>query len=80
MNPLATVYLLMGILALASANSLSSRFNSNRNSIKTSGKATEWLSVSELESLPSMHEISPKMLEEMSVQEGADLLQKMCKY
>lgn len=68
----------MGIIALASANS-NSKFSwrSNRNSVKNSLKPTDWLSPSELESLPSMHELSLKNLEEMSMEEGAELFNKM---
>lgn len=82
MNPLRTVCLLMGIFALACANSgpKSMNMHSNRNSIKNSLKPTDWLSTSELESLPALNELSLEKLERMSVEEGADLLNKLCKY
>ncbi|XP_065364342.1 vitellogenin-2-like [Calliphora vicina] len=80
MNPLRTVCLLMGIFALACANSGPKSMNSmysSRNSIKNSLKPTDWLSTSELESLPSLNELSLEKLERMSVEEGADLLNKL---
>lgn len=82
MNPLRTVCLMMGVLALASANSAGPRpmsMNSNRNTIKNSMKPTSWMSISTLQSLPSLKEIKLKQLEEMSAFEGADLINRLCK-
>ncbi|KAI8118819.1 Vitellogenin-2 [Lucilia cuprina] len=75
MMPLRSICLLIGFLALATANSMN--WQSSRNSIKNSMKPTDWLSSSELESLPSLNEISLKKLESMSVDEGADMLNKL---
>ncbi|XP_046803013.1 vitellogenin-1-like [Lucilia cuprina] len=75
MKPLRSICLLIGFLALATANSMN--WQSSRNSIKNSMKPTDWLSSSELESLPSLNEISLKKLESMSVDEGADMLNKL---
>lgn len=80
MNPLRTLCLLAGIFALANASSGSSRSFSSRNSIKNSLKPTDWLSPSELESLPSLNELSMEKLERMPVEEGADMLNKLCKF
>uniref|UniRef100_A0A1I8M7E1 Lipase domain-containing protein n=1 Tax=Musca domestica TaxID=7370 RepID=A0A1I8M7E1_MUSDO len=80
MNPLRTVCLMMGVLALASANSAGPRpmsMNSNRNTIKNSMKPTSWMSISTLQSLPSLKEIKLKQLEEMSAFEGADLINRL---
>nr|AAS75327.1 yolk protein C [Sarcophaga bullata] len=77
MNPLRTVCLLMGILALASANNPKGPMRWSANSIKNSLKPTDWLSVSQLESLPSMNSVNLKSLEQMPLQEGADLINKM---
>ena len=63
----------MSLFTLACANS------NMGNSIKNSMKPTDWLSPSELESLPAMNQMSFKNLEQMSLQEGADLLNKYCK-
>lgn len=83
MNPMRTVCLLMGILALASANSNGPRamsMNSNSNSIKNSMKPTNWMPVSTLESLPSLKQVKLQELETMSAIEGADLINQLCKY
>ena len=80
MNPLRIVCLLMGVLALASANNPKGPMRWSSNSIKNSLKPTDWLSVSQLESLPSMNAVNLKDLEQMSLQEGAELINKMCKY
>ena len=77
MNPLKTICLLMGLFTLACANS-NMAFSSN--SIKNSMKPMDWLSPSELESLPAMNQMTLSKLEQMSLQEGADLLNKYCKY
>ncbi|XP_061394724.1 vitellogenin-2-like [Musca vetustissima] len=81
MNPLRTVCLMMGVLALASANSAGPRpmgMNSNRNTIKhNSMKPTSWMSISTLESLPSLKEIKLEKLEELSAYEGADLINQL---
>lgn len=70
----------MGIIVLVSANNPKGPMRWSDNSIKNNMKPTDWLSVSELESLPAMNSIDFKRLEQMSVQEGADLVNKMCKY
>ncbi|XP_037811434.1 vitellogenin-2-like [Lucilia sericata] len=75
MKPLRTICLLIGFFALVTANSMG--WHSSENSIKNSMKPTDWLSASELESLPSLNEISVKKLESMSVEEGADMLNKL---
>lgn len=84
MNTLKTICLLVGLVALVSANSgprpMSWSEHKHRNSLKNSLKPTEWLSTSELESLPSLNAVTLKRLEEMSLPEGANLLNKMCKY
>ncbi|KAM7347461.1 uncharacterized protein ACRADG_007027 [Cochliomyia hominivorax] len=79
MNPLRTICLLMGIFALAYAKSGSRSSNSynRRNSNKNSVKPTDWLSPSELESLPALNELTVEKLERMSLEEGADTLNKL---
>ncbi|XP_073835744.1 vitellogenin-2-like [Musca autumnalis] len=80
MNPLRTVCLMMGVLALACANSAGPRpmnMNSNRNTIKNSMKPTSWMSISTLQSLPSLKEIKLEQLENMSAFEGADLINRL---
>lgn len=49
------------------------------NSIKNTLKPTNWLPASELESMPSMEWMTLEKLEQMSVQEGAEWMNKMCK-
>ncbi|KAI8118889.1 Vitellogenin-1 [Lucilia cuprina] len=70
MKPLRTICLLIGFCALATANSMS--WHSSRNSIKNSMKPTDWLSPSELESLPSLNEISLQKLENHLTQVSED--------
>lgn len=79
MNPLRMVWLFNGILALASAYNgpIPLRWHSSANSIKDSLKATDWMPMSELESLPPMYEMTVERLEEMPLREGAEWHQKM---
>nr|AAS75326.1 yolk protein B [Sarcophaga bullata] len=73
MNPLKTICLLMGLFALACANN-NMVFSSN--SIKNSMKPSDWLSPSQLESLPAMNQMTLPSWEQMSLQEGADVFNK----
>lgn len=69
----------MAILALTSADNgpKSTGSNTHDNSIKNALKATDLVSISELESLPSMDKMTVKKLEEMSLREGAEWINKM---
>ncbi|XP_037811458.1 vitellogenin-2-like [Lucilia sericata] len=82
MNPIRTVCLLIGIFAFASANTSSGsgplRWQGNSNSVKKSStRPADWLTALELESLPSTTEVTLEKIESLSVQEGADMLNKM---
>ncbi|KAM7347658.1 vitellogenin-2-like isoform 1-T2 [Cochliomyia hominivorax] len=79
MNCLRIVCLLVGIFAVVNANRGPTPWSphNNRNSVKNALKPTDWLSVSELENLPTLNAVTISKLEEMSVQEGAELLNKM---
>lgn len=43
-------------------------------------KPSQWLSASELEKLPSLNDVSFESLENMPLQKGAQLLERICKY
>lgn len=43
-------------------------------------KPNQWLSASELENVPSLNDISFESLENMPLQKGAQLLERICKY
>ncbi|XP_023297343.2 vitellogenin-2-like [Lucilia cuprina] len=83
MNPVRTVCLFIGIFAFSSANTSSgsggpARWQGNSNSVKKSStRPADWLTALELESLPSTTEVTLEKIESMSVQEGADMLNKM---
>ncbi|XP_013104425.2 vitellogenin-2-like [Stomoxys calcitrans] len=80
MNPLRTICLMMGVLALACAGSSGPRpmgMHYSRNSIKNSMKPTNWMSMSVLQSLPSLKDIKLRDLESMSTVEGAELMHRL---
>ena len=43
-------------------------------------KPSQWVSPSDLEQTPAVDEISLQKLENMSVEKGSQLMQKICKY
>lgn len=51
----------------------------NENSLSNSLRPSEWLSLSQLESMPSVDQVSWAQLEEMSNNEGANLVNQLCK-
>jgi len=52
-------------------------YGSQSNSLSNSWKPSEWLSLSELEQLPAMNEISLDQIEKMTARDGAILANKM---
>lgn len=42
-------------------------------------KPTKWLSANELENVPSLNDISFERLENMPLQKGAQLMEKLCR-
>lgn len=42
-------------------------------------RPSQWLSPSQLENIPGINEISLNKLESMSVEKGAELLERICK-
>lgn len=43
-------------------------------------RPSQWLSSSQLEQTPAVDEISLQKLEQMSVEKGAELMERICKY
>ncbi|XP_011191714.1 vitellogenin-1 [Zeugodacus cucurbitae] len=70
MNPLKIFCFIALVLAAANA---SSKHGKNKDSLKP----TDWLSVSELESMPSVEDITLQQLENMSVEEAERKIEKM---
>lgn len=64
------------LLAAVTATPSNSRSNNGNVALKPS----QWLNPREVEQLPALSEVTVQKLESMSVDEGSDLLQKLCKY
>nr|UPI76698.1 vitellogenin [Zeugodacus cucurbitae] len=77
MNILKTFGLLVLIIGAASASSKNNKQGRSNAPSSSSLKPTNWLSVHELQSLPSVEDISLQQLENMSVQEGERLIEKI---
>ncbi|KAL9879545.1 vitellogenin-2-like [Glossina fuscipes fuscipes] len=79
MNSLRTVWLLIGTLTFACAVSVprSLQLNSDKYLLDNNLKSAEWISLLELEPLPSLDKISFKKLEEMPLKEAAEMLNKL---
>lgn len=79
MKLLKTFGLLVLIIGVASAHNHGKQSKSDA-SESSSLKPSNWLSMRELESLPSAEDITFEQLENMSVKEGERLLENICKY
>ena len=66
MNPLRIVFVAALLMAAA---------NANANKLKPS----QWISSSDLEQTPAIDEISLQKLENMSMEKGSQMLEKICK-
>lgn len=66
MNPLRIVFVVALLMAAA---------NASGNKLKPS----QWISASELEQTPAIDEISLQKLENMSMEKGSQLMEKICK-
>lgn len=75
MNPLRNLCVLACFMAVALAT------NSHRqsNSLGSSEDPSNWVSTSEIEQLPMLKDVTLRRLEGMTVEEGASLLDKLCK-
>lgn len=73
MNPLGVLCAVALVAAVAVATP-TSQLNS------VSLKPSLWLKPSELEATPSLDEISFEQLESMSLEKGAKLMRKLCKF
>uniref|UniRef100_A0A1A9WGJ0 Lipase domain-containing protein n=1 Tax=Glossina brevipalpis TaxID=37001 RepID=A0A1A9WGJ0_9MUSC len=79
MNSLGTVWLLIGTLTVACAVSVprSLLLSSEKYLMDNALRAAEWISLPDLEPLPSLDKISFKKLEEMPLEEAAEMLNKL---
>lgn len=75
MNPLRNLCVLACFVAVALAT------NSYRqsNSLNNYDDPSNWVSISEIEQLPTLKDVTLRRLEGLTVDEGASLLDKMCK-
>lgn len=64
--------------ALASPNSGNSQKRSN--SLQNYEDPSNWVSPNEIEQLPMLKDVTLRRLEEMTTDDGATLLDKLCKY
>jgi len=77
MNPLKTFCLIACLVAVASA----SPSKKARDNVAATGlKPSQWLSSAELQAVPSIDELTLEQLESMPLEQGAHLIEKLCKY
>ncbi|XP_037938122.1 vitellogenin-1-like [Teleopsis dalmanni] len=76
MNPLSTICLVACLLVAACAVP-SQSMKGHGNSLSNKLKPSEWLSVSDLENLPSVDEVTIQQLENMPSEEGAELVNSL---
>ncbi|KAH8342283.1 hypothetical protein KR084_004160 [Drosophila pseudotakahashii] len=79
MNPLRSLCVLACLLAVAVGNPQSGSRSSGRrsNSLDNVEQPSNWVSPREIEDLPALKQVSLKKLQEMSLEEGATLLDKL---
>ncbi|EDW45673.1 yolk protein 2 [Drosophila sechellia] len=78
MNPLRTLCVLACLLAVAVGNPQSGNRSGRRsNSLDNVEQPSNWVNPREVEELPNLKEVSLKKLQEMSLEEGATLLDKL---
>lgn len=75
MNPLRILCIVASLLAVCGANPT----NQLSNAVSGSLKPSNWLTPSELENTPSLDELSLQKLEQMPLEQGAQLMRKYCK-
>ncbi|XP_068158164.1 vitellogenin-1 [Drosophila tropicalis] len=75
MNPLKV----LSLLALMAVSVMAGKPATGRmdNSVSQALKPTEWLSVSELQAIPNVDDLTVERLENMSLEKGAELLQQV---
>nr|AAS75328.1 yolk protein D [Sarcophaga bullata] len=72
MNPLRILCVVASLLAICAANPT----NLHSNAVSGSLKPSNWLTPSELENTPSLDELSLQKLEQMPLEQGAQLMRK----
>ncbi|XP_016988517.2 vitellogenin-2 [Drosophila rhopaloa] len=78
MNPLRSLCLMACLLAVAMGNPQSGPRSGRRsNSLDNVEQPSNWVSPREIEDLPALNQVSLKKLQEMSLEEGATLLDKL---
>lgn len=78
MNPLRTLCLMACLVAA----SFATPHNANQkrsNSLNSYEDPSNWVSQSEIEQLPMLKDVTLRRLEEMTVDDGAKLLERLCK-
>lgn len=79
MNPLRTLCVLACLLAATVASpQAGSRRHSN--SLDSVDQPSNWVNPREIEELPALKQVTLKKLQEMSLEEGATLLDKLCEF
>lgn len=78
MNPLRTICVMACLMAATLATTPYSG-QGRSNSLQNVENPSNWVSPSEIEQLPMLKEVTLRRLEEMTTEEGATLLDRLCK-
>lgn len=79
MNPLRTICVLACLMAATLATPHSGNSQRRSNSLQNVENPSNWVSPSEIEQLPMLKEVTLRRLEDMTTDEGATLLDRLCK-
>lgn len=77
MNPLRTICVMACLMAATLATPYNGQGRSN--SLQNVENPSNWVSPSEIEQLPMLKEVTLRRLEDMTTDEGATLLDRLCK-
>lgn len=80
MNPLRTLCVMACLMAAALASPNSGNSQKRSNSLQNYEDPSNWVSPNEIEQLPMLKDVTLRRLEEMTTDDGATLLDKLCKY
>jgi len=81
MNPLRSLCVLACLLAVAMGTPQTGNRSGRRsNSLDNVEQPSNWVNPREIEDLPSLKQVTLNKLQEMSLEEGATLLDKLCEF